>query len=144
MGKNAHYRAKRALLVIIENWQGRKSSLITSQLLVDTLHKAIEVTTLADASLDRIRHISNRIELKRKSLIKKIIRLLHWLSKHIYEKTNVYWDSGAFLQNVILRISFSLYMFSKNLTINHTSAFRLSIWVLLYLYSSGFEISIME
>jgi DNA replication protein DnaC len=60
-----------ALLEIIEDRQGRKSTIITSQLPVSSWHSVIADQTIADAILDRIVHNSNRIEIKGNSMRKK-------------------------------------------------------------------------
>lgn len=60
-----------ALLEIIEDRHGRKSTIITSQLPVSKWHEAIADQTIADAILDRLVHTAHRIELKGSSLRKK-------------------------------------------------------------------------
>lgn len=60
-----------ALLEIIEDRQGRKSTIITSQLPVSSWHSVIADQTIADAILDRLVHNSNRIEIKGNSMRKK-------------------------------------------------------------------------
>ena len=63
--------ARMALLEIIEDRHGRKSTLITSQLPVNTWHELIGEPTIADAILDRLTHTAHRIELKGESMRKK-------------------------------------------------------------------------
>ncbi|MFC2131937.1 IS21-like element helper ATPase IstB [Bacteroidota bacterium] len=60
-----------ALLEIIEDRHGNKSTIITSQLPVVKWHEAIGDETIADAILDRIVHTAHRIELNGSSLRKK-------------------------------------------------------------------------
>lgn len=60
-----------ALLEIIEDRHGRKSTIITSQLPVLKWHGAIGDSTIADAILDRVIHTAHRIELKGGSLRRK-------------------------------------------------------------------------
>lgn len=63
--------ARLALLEIIEDRHGRKSTIIASQLPVIKWHKVIGEQTLADAILDRILHTAHRIELKGESMRKR-------------------------------------------------------------------------
>ena len=63
--------ARMALLEMIEDRHGRKSTLITSQLPVNKWHQTIGEPTIADAILDRITHTAHRIELKGESMRKK-------------------------------------------------------------------------
>lgn len=65
------HAARMALLEIIEDRHGRKSTMITSQLPVNTWHEVIAEPTIADAILDRITHTAHRIELKGESMRKK-------------------------------------------------------------------------
>ena len=65
------HAARMALLEIIEDRHGRKSTMITSQLPVNTWHEVIGEPTIADAILDRITHTAHRIELKGESMRKK-------------------------------------------------------------------------
>lgn len=60
-----------ALLEIIEDRHGKKSTIISSQIPVNKWHELLEEKTIADAILDRIVHTSHRIELKGESLRKK-------------------------------------------------------------------------
>jgi DNA replication protein DnaC len=62
---------RRDLLEIIEDRHGRKSTIVASQLPVETGHESIGNPTLADAILDRIVHNAYRITLKGDSLRKK-------------------------------------------------------------------------
>lgn len=59
------------LLEIIEDRHGRKSTIVASQLPVETWHESIGNPTLADAILDRLVHNAYRITLKGDSLRKK-------------------------------------------------------------------------
>jgi DNA replication protein DnaC len=52
------------LLEILDDRVNTRSTLIASQLPVDTWHAYLGEPTLADAILDRVVHHSNRIELK--------------------------------------------------------------------------------
>ena len=63
-----------ALLEIIEDRHGRKSTIITSQLPVAEWHIAIGDATIADAILDRIVHSARRVELKGGSMRKKKVK----------------------------------------------------------------------
>ena len=60
-----------ALLEILEDRIGRRSSIFVSQIPLSTWHKLIGDPTIADAICDRIVHSSHRIELKGDSLRKK-------------------------------------------------------------------------
>jgi|SRR5580700_7269431 DNA replication protein DnaC len=62
---------KLALLQILEERHGRKSTLITSQLPVSAWHEYIHEPTIADAILDRLTADAHRIELKGESLRRK-------------------------------------------------------------------------
>lgn len=62
---------RRDLLEIIEDRHGRKSTIVASQLPVETWHEGIGNPTLADAILDRIVHNAYRITLKGDSMRKK-------------------------------------------------------------------------
>lgn len=62
--------ARTALLEIIEDRHGRKSTLIASQLPVSKWYEVIGESTIADAILDRLAHTAHRIELKGESLRK--------------------------------------------------------------------------
>jgi len=59
------------LLHLLEDRNGKKSIIITSQLPVSKWHEYINDPTLADVILDRILYNTQRIELKGESLRKK-------------------------------------------------------------------------
>jgi len=59
------------LLEMIEDRHGLRSTLVTSQLPVDSWHEYIGDSTLADAILDRLVHSAYRIKLKGDSMRKK-------------------------------------------------------------------------
>lgn len=63
--------SRMALLEIIEDRHGRKSTVISSQLPVAKWYEIIGDNTIADAILDRMVHTAHRIELKGASLRKK-------------------------------------------------------------------------
>jgi len=63
--------SRSALLEIIEDRHGKRSTIITSQLPVKQWHDVIGEKTVADAILDRLVHNAGRIELKGESLRKK-------------------------------------------------------------------------
>jgi DNA replication protein DnaC len=60
-----------ALLEIIEDRHGKRSTIITSQLPVSQWYDVIGETTVADAILDRIVHQAHRIEMSGESLRKR-------------------------------------------------------------------------
>ncbi len=60
-----------ALLEIMEDRHGKRSTIISSQIPVNKWHELLEEKTVADAILDRVVHTSHRIELKGESLRKK-------------------------------------------------------------------------
>lgn len=60
------------LMEIIEDRHGKSSTIIASQLPVASWYEIIGEATIADAILDRLVHSSHRIELKGKSLRKKL------------------------------------------------------------------------
>lgn len=62
---------KMALLQILEERHGKKSTLITSQLPVGKWHEYIDEPTIADAIMDRLTADAHRIELKGESLRRK-------------------------------------------------------------------------
>lgn len=62
--------ARQALMEIIEDRHGRKSTIISSQLPVNKWYDIIGESTIADAILDRLAHSAHRIELKGESLRK--------------------------------------------------------------------------
>ena len=63
--------ARLALLQILEDRYGKKSTLISSQLLVDHWHQYIGESTIADAIMDRLAGNAHRFDLKGDSLRKK-------------------------------------------------------------------------
>ena len=67
--------ARRDLLEILEDRTGKRSTLITSQLPLESWHEHIGDPTLADAILDRLVHESYKINLKGESMRKKKSRL---------------------------------------------------------------------
>ncbi len=67
--------ARRDLLEIFDDRHGRKSTLVTSQLPVDTWHDYIGEPTLADAILDRLVHNAYRLNLNGESMRKKRLAL---------------------------------------------------------------------
>ncbi|MCK5248811.1 MAG: IS21-like element helper ATPase IstB [Spirochaetaceae bacterium] len=67
-------KARLALLDILEDRHGRKSTLILSQLPVASWHGLIGDSTIADAIMDRIVYGAYRIELKWESYRKKMYR----------------------------------------------------------------------
>ena len=65
--------SRAALLEVIEDRHGKRSTIITSQLPVNRWHDVIGEKTVADAILDRIVHNAQRLELKGESLRRKSI-----------------------------------------------------------------------
>jgi len=63
--------SRAALMEIIEDRHGKRSTIIASQLPVPQWHEIIGEETVADAILDRIVHDAHRIELKGESLRKR-------------------------------------------------------------------------
>jgi DNA replication protein DnaC len=63
--------SRAALLEVIEDRHGKRSTIITSQLPVNRWHDVIGEKTVADAILDRIVHNAQRLELKGESLRRK-------------------------------------------------------------------------
>lgn len=63
---------RRDLLEILEDRQGRGSTIVTSQLPVDQWHEAIGDPTLADAILDRLVHNAHRLNLTGDSMQRKM------------------------------------------------------------------------
>jgi len=63
---------RRDLLEILEDRQGRGSTIVTSQLPVDQWHEAIGDPTLADAILDRLVHNAHRLTLTGESMRRKM------------------------------------------------------------------------
>ena len=64
-------QSRAVLMEIIEDRHGKSSLIITSQLPVKQWYEIIGETTVADAILDRIVHVAQRIELKGESLRKR-------------------------------------------------------------------------
>ena len=62
---------RRDLLEILDDRHGRASTIVTSQVPVDTWHDLIGDPTLADAILDRLVHNAHRLELTGESLRKR-------------------------------------------------------------------------
>ena len=62
------------VLEIIEVRHGRRSIIISSQLLVSQWHEIIGDSTVADATLDRMVHAAHRIELNGESMRKKKLK----------------------------------------------------------------------
>lgn len=62
-----------ALLQVLEDRYGKRSTIITSQLPVNKWHQYINEPTLADAIMDRLSGSAHRFELKGESLRKKTI-----------------------------------------------------------------------
>ena len=67
------HQAKLAILQLLEDRYGRKSTIITSQLPINKWHQYINEPTLADAIMDRLSGSAHRIELKGESLRNKKI-----------------------------------------------------------------------
>ena len=67
---------RHALMEIIEDRHGKRSTIIASQLPVHQWHEIIGENTIADAILDRIVHSSHRIDLKGESMRKKKTKIL--------------------------------------------------------------------
>lgn len=66
---------RRDLLEILDDRHNQRSTLVTSQLPVDTWHEYLGEPTLADAILDRLVHNAYRIKLKGESMRKKHVNL---------------------------------------------------------------------
>ncbi|MGX9432555.1 ATP-binding protein, partial [Bradyrhizobium sp. LeoA1S1] len=62
---------RRDLLEILEDRHGRASTIVTSQLPVDTWHEVIGDPTYADAVLDRLVHNAHRLQLAGESMRKR-------------------------------------------------------------------------
>lgn len=62
--------ARQSLMEIIEDRHGRKSTIISSQLPVNTWHEIIGESNIADAILDRLVHTANRIQIEGESMRK--------------------------------------------------------------------------
>ena len=65
---------RRDLLEILDDRHGRASTVITSQVPVDTWHEVIGDPTLADAILDRLVHNAHRLQLTGESMRKRSAR----------------------------------------------------------------------
>lgn len=63
---------RHALMEIIEDRHGQKSTIIASQLPVSKWHDIIGEKTLADAILDRLVHAAHRIDIKGESMRRKL------------------------------------------------------------------------
>ena len=63
---------RRDLLEILEDRQGRGSTIVTSQLPIDQWNEAIGDPTLADAILDRLVHNAHRLALTGDSMRRKL------------------------------------------------------------------------
>ena len=63
-------RGRRDILEILEDRHGVRSSIVTSQLPLQSWHEAIGDPTLADAILDRLVHNAYKINLKGESMRK--------------------------------------------------------------------------
>jgi DNA replication protein DnaC len=59
---------RRDLLEILEDREGLRSTLVTSQLPVEHWHEAIGEPTIADAILERLVHVAHRVELQGESI----------------------------------------------------------------------------
>lgn len=68
--------SRAALLEVMEDRHGKRSTIITSQLPVSSWHDVIGEKTVADAILDRIVHNAQRLELKGESLRRKSVKNL--------------------------------------------------------------------
>jgi DNA replication protein DnaC len=62
---------RRDLLEVLEDRHGRASTIVTSQLPVDTWHEVIGDLTYADAVLDRLVHNAHRLQLAGESMRKR-------------------------------------------------------------------------
>jgi DNA replication protein DnaC len=62
---------RRDLLEVLEDRHGRASTIVTSQLPVDTWHEVIGDPTYADAVLDRLVHNAHRLQLAGESMRKR-------------------------------------------------------------------------
>ena len=64
------HKQRMALLEILEDRYSQKSTIITSQIPVDSWHEVVGDATLADAILDRVVHNSYKIDLQGESMRK--------------------------------------------------------------------------
>jgi DNA replication protein DnaC len=62
--------ARRDLLEILDDRHNQRSTLVTSQLPVETWHQYLDEPTLADAILDRLVHNAHRLALEGESMRK--------------------------------------------------------------------------
>ena len=62
---------RRDILEILDDRHGRASTIVTSQIPVDTWHDVIEDPSLGDAILDRIVHNADRLQLTGESMREK-------------------------------------------------------------------------
>ncbi|UGY11915.1 IS21-like element helper ATPase IstB [Bradyrhizobium barranii subsp. apii] len=67
---------RRDLLEVLEDRHGRASTIVTSQLPVDTWHEVIGDPTYADAVLDRLVHNAHRLQLAGESMRKRNARTI--------------------------------------------------------------------
>src|SRR6204780_5970783 len=67
---------RRDLLEVLEDRHGRASTVVTSQLPVDTWHEIIGDPTLADAILDRLVHNAHRLQFAGESMRKRNAKTL--------------------------------------------------------------------
>lgn len=65
---------RQALMEIIEDRHGKRSTIIASQLPVEAWHQIIGEQTIADAILDRLVHSAHRIDIQGESMRKKSIK----------------------------------------------------------------------
>ena len=63
------------MLELLDDHYGQRSTLVTSQMLVDNWHELIGDPTLADAILDRLVHHAYRINLMGESMRKRANKL---------------------------------------------------------------------
>jgi DNA replication protein DnaC len=66
---------RRDLLEILDDRHGRSSTIVTSQVPVDTWHDLIGDPTLGDAILDRLVHNAHRLQLTGESMRKQNARV---------------------------------------------------------------------
>lgn len=65
---------RQALMEVIEDRHGKRSTIIASQFPVEAWHQIIGEQTIADAILDRLVHSAHRIDIKGESMRKKSIK----------------------------------------------------------------------
>ena len=68
---------RRDLLELLEDRHGRKSTIVTSQLPIDSWHEWLGDETLADAIMDRLIHNAYKINLKGESMRKTLSKTLN-------------------------------------------------------------------